>query len=77
MQIEKCTRVTKCDFLGCNNLADYCFSTKGVLRRELAFCKDCLKGMYEEIGKIQVPKATNSPFKLRSRIRKDRYEENN
>lgn len=71
MQIEKCTRMTKCDFLGCNNLADYAFSTKGVLKRELAFCEDCLKGMYEEIGKLQVPKGTTSHFKTRPRLKKE------
>ncbi len=71
MQIEKCKKATKCDFIGCQNLADYSFSTKGIIRKELSFCDDCLKGMYEEIAKLQVPKATNSPFKLKSRIKKE------
>lgn len=74
MQMEKCTRMTKCDFAGCSNLADYCLSTKGVLKRELAFCSKCLKEMYVEIGKMQTPKATQSPFKLRPRLTKERYE---
>lgn len=77
MQIEKCTRMTKCDFAGCNNLADYCFSTKGILKRELAFCNECLSAMYNEIGKLQTPRATQSPFKLKQRLRKERYEKDN
>ena len=71
MQIEKCKKQTKCDFIGCNNLADYSFSTKGLIKRELAFCEDCLKGMYQEIAKLQVPKGTNSHFKLRPKIKKE------
>ncbi len=71
MQIEKCNKQTKCDFLGCNNLADYAFSTKGILKRELAFCEECLKGMYDEMSKIITPKGTTSPFKLKSRINKE------
>lgn len=72
MQIEKVSRVTKCDFVGCSNLADYSFSTKGIIKRELAFCEDCLRGMYEEIGRLQVPKAVEAPFKLKSRIKKEK-----
>lgn len=71
MQIEKCKKMVKCDFIGCQNLADYSFSTKGIIRKELSFCNDCLKGMYEEIAKLQVPKAANSPFKLKPRIKKE------
>lgn len=72
MQIEKCKKQVKCDFIGCNNLADYSFSTKGLIRRELSFCNDCLKGMYQEIAKLQVPKATTSPFKLKQRLKKEK-----
>lgn len=72
MQIEKCKRPTKCDFIGCDNLADYSFSTKGLIKRELSFCNECLKGMYQEIGKLQVPKGTNSPFKLNQRLKKEK-----
>ena len=72
MQIEKCTKPVKCDFIGCNNLADYSFSTKGILKRELAFCKECLRGMQEEISKVLVPKPVQAPFKPTPKIRKDR-----
>ena len=67
MEIGECKHLTKCDFLGCNNLAKYCFSTK-TLRRNLCFCEECLKGMYEAIAKMQTPKGIKSPFKLNKRL---------
>lgn len=76
MQIEKCTKTMKCDISGCDNAAEYCVGTRGVLKRELAICGDCLKQMYAEIGKLQIPKATNSPFKLKPRLKKEYYEKN-
>lgn len=71
MQIEKCVHKTKCDFAGCNNLADYSLSTKGILKRDLCFCEDCLKGIYEAVAKMQTPKGTKSPFKLNERLRRN------
>ena len=71
MEIEKCSRPTKCDFAGCNNLATYCFSTKGLIKRELAFCEDRLKEMYREMSKLQIPKPAEAPFKLKPRIKKE------
>ena len=70
MQIEKCLQKTKCDFVGCNNLASYSLSTKGILRRELCFCENCLMEMYEAIGKEKVPKGIKSPFKQNERLRR-------
>ena len=70
MVIEEVNTKTKCDFVGCNNLAEYSFSTKGLLKHELCFCEDCLKGMYEAIGQVQIPKGTKSPFKLNERLRR-------
>lgn len=71
MQIEKCIQKTKCDFAGCNNLATYSLSTKGILKRELCFCDDCLREIYEAIGKTQVPKGVKSPFKQNERLRRN------
>lgn len=70
MEINECRHLVKCDFLGCNNLAKYTFSTKGVIKRNLCFCEDCLKGMYEAIAKMQTPKSIKSPFKLNKRLGK-------
>lgn len=70
MQIEKCLQKTKCDFVGCNNIAAYSLSTKGILKRELCFCQECLNAMYEAIGNVIVPKGTKSPFKQNERLRR-------
>lgn len=69
MEINECKHLTKCDFYGCNNLAKYSFSTKGLIRRDLCFCEECLKGMYNEIAKLQTPKGLKSPFKLNKKLR--------
>ena len=68
MEINECKHFTKCDFYGCNNKAKYSFSTKGIIRRDLSFCEDCLKGMYEATGKLVTPKGTKSPFKLNKKL---------
>ena len=73
MEINTCKHLTKCDFYGCNNKAKYSFSTKGIIRRDLSFCEDCLKGMYEATGKLLTPKGTSSPFKLNKRIVKEKH----
>lgn len=70
MEIHECKHLVKCDFYGCNNLAKYSFSTKGIIKRDLCFCEECLKGMYQEIAKLQVPKGLESPFKLNKKTRK-------
>lgn len=72
MELERCKHMTKCDFYGCNNLAMYSFSTKGIVRRDLSFCESCMKGMYEAIAKIQTPKGTTSPFKPKQKLRREK-----
>ncbi len=71
MEINECSHLTKCDFYGCNNLAKYSFSTKGIIRRDLCFCEECLKGMYNAISKLQTPKGIESPFKQNKKLRKN------
>ena len=75
MEINECKHLTKCDFYGCNNVAKYSFSTKGIIRRDLCFCEECLKGMYQEIAKLQTPKGTTSPFKLNKRLKMENKNE--
>ena len=70
MEILECKHLTKCDFYGCKNLAKYCFTTKGIIKRDLCFCEDCLNGMYKEIAKMQIPKGIESPFRLNKKTRK-------
>ncbi len=72
MEISECKHKVKCDFYGCSNLAKYSFSTKGILKRDLCFCEECLRGMYEAIAKMQVPKSISSPFKLNKKLRREK-----
>ncbi len=74
MEIKECLHKVKCDFYGCNNLAKYSFSTKGVIKRDLCFCEECLKGMYNEIAKLQKPRTVKSPFKLNKKLRREHEE---
>lgn len=71
MEITKCKHIVKCDFSGCNNLAQFSFSTKGLIKRDLCFCEDCLKSMFECFSKMQIPKGIESPFKLNKRLKKN------
>lgn len=67
MKMTRCMPNLKCDFYGCKNNAKYAFSTKGFLRKELVFCDDCMKGMFECFSKNLVPKGVESAFKNRRR----------
>lgn len=71
MELKECKHFCKCDFNGCNNRAKYSFSTKGIIKRDLSFCEECLKGMFEEISKLQIPRPIKSPFKLNKKLRKE------
>lgn len=71
MELHECNHFCKCDFNGCNNKAKYTFSCGGNIRRDLCFCEECLKGMYNEISKMLVPKAIKSPFKINQRLRRE------
>jgi len=63
VKVEICKHQLKCDFYGCRNMAKYSFSTKGFIRRDLVFCEDCMKAMFECFSKICVPKGVEAPFK--------------
>lgn len=65
MKMEICKHQMMCDFYGCKNLAKYSFSTKGFIRKDLVFCEDCMKKMFECFSKECVPKSINAPFKTK------------
>ena len=71
MKVEKCQHRVKCDIMGCRNLADYYVSTRGFVKNEFAFCANCMKGLFEELSKLYVPKAIESHFKPNRKRRKD------
>ena len=72
MKMTTCKANLKCDFYGCKNLAKYAFSTKGFVRRELVFCEECMKGMFNCISKLQIPRAVESPFNLKKRLKNEK-----
>ena len=63
MKIEKCEKKIKCDFYGCKNYAEFSVQTNKFFANKMHFCKECLNGLYLEIGKNLVPKAIKTPFK--------------
>ncbi|MBP3431679.1 MAG: hypothetical protein J6K39_02365 [Clostridia bacterium] len=67
MKMEMCKHQLKCDFYGCKNMAKYSFSTKGFIRKDLVFCDDCMKKMFECFSKTMVPKPIEAPFKGRKK----------
>ena len=71
MEIYECKHQVKCEFSGCPNIAKYSFSTKGKIKKDLCFCENCLKQMYEILLKMHTPKAVKSPFKLNKKLRRD------
>ena len=71
MELNQCKHKAKCDFLGCKNFAKYSFSTKGIIKRDLSFCEECLNGMYQAISKMQTPKSIESPYKTVRRKRRE------
>ncbi len=70
MRMEICKHQQKCDFYGCKNMAKYSFSTKGFLRKDLVFCEDCMKKMFESFSKMVVPKPVEAPFKNKKKKEK-------
>lgn len=67
MKMESCKNQMKCDFYGCKNMAKFSFSTKGFIRRDLVFCEDCMKKMFECFSKNIVPKPVDAPFKSKKK----------
>ena len=67
MKMQICKHQIGCDFYGCKNMAKYSFSTKGFIRRDLSFCDDCMKEMFECFSKRCVPKPVQAPFKVRTK----------
>ena len=58
MIVSKNSKKLKCDISGCNMIADYVIEyKKGFRANGLYVCKDCMKNMYESMGKFIVPKS--------------------
>ena len=59
MELKKLENVkVKCDFVGCNNMADYSINIKrGFFGGTTDICLDCLKELYYLCGKQLIPQS--------------------
>ena len=58
MKFEQVNYKISCDMPGCNNLAKYSLTSKKVKSgTDLYFCDNCVKELYENIGKNLIPKS--------------------
>ena len=57
MELKKLQNVkVKCDFQGCNNMADYTVDLKrGVFGGATDICKSCLEELYHLVGEKIIP----------------------
>ncbi len=68
MEIYECRHKVKCDFAGCGKVAKYSLVKRGLLRRDINFCDECLSEIARLAGKVKAPRAVKSPFKLNKRL---------
>ncbi|MEG1751459.1 MAG: hypothetical protein RR247_00075 [Clostridia bacterium] len=69
MELFETKNKTKCDFLTCNNISKYSFRIKKIFNTELNLCESCAKELYNEMGKIQIPRSLETPFKNKIKIK--------
>jgi len=67
MEIEKLNIKTKCDFVGCKNLATVAFFEKIDSRKKMNFCDGCINSIYTAFAKTIIPKGIEAPFKRRGK----------
>lgn len=63
MKIQPCEKDLKCDILGCENKAKYCFAIKSVWHKNFVFCENCMHEMFDCFSKNIIPKGVEAPFK--------------
>lgn len=64
MTVEKAKVRVKCDASGCNNLCVYVIvNKKFVFDGSVYLCEDCMKSLYNEIGKFTIPKNVKPLYK--------------
>ncbi|MBE5738278.1 MAG: hypothetical protein E7354_00885 [Clostridiales bacterium] len=68
MKIEDVKSRIRCEMPNCKNIADIKIHKDGFVRSAgLFLCNDCMKSMYEELGKRIVPKSPISVFNKKSK----------
>ena len=67
LELEKLNIKTKCDFVGCKNLATIAFFEILDKRKKMSFCDECIKNIYNTYAKTIIPKSIEAPFKRKGR----------
>lgn len=65
MELIKVDIKTKCDFVGCKNLANVAFIDENDKKKKMCFCNECAKNVYQTYAKQVTPRAIESPFRKR------------
>ena len=65
MELQNIEIKTKCDFIGCKNLAKVAFIEKSDRKKKMSFCEECIKQIYDCYARAVTPKAIEAPFKKR------------
>lgn len=60
MEMKKCVRKKACGVFGCENSAK--FEILG-MKQSLCLCEDCMRELYQQVGKNIVPRAVISQYK--------------
>lgn len=61
MKLERLNYNVRCDIGICNNAASFTLVTGGtIIKRRLNMCDKCMKELYEEIGRVIIPKSPNN-----------------
>lgn len=72
MQLKQIEKTAKCEILGCENFASFSFEIKGMFKKNIHICEECLKKMFKSYVGTSVPRSVESPFKPKSRIRREK-----
>lgn len=70
MQDAKKEMSKKCDF--CKENATFCLTRRGLFKRKVCFCKECLKKIANSYAEKEVPKGIESPFRPKVKIRREK-----
>lgn len=68
MVITQVTHKTKCDFVGCKNMAEIIIQSQTDLKKKMCFCRECLEALYKAYAKNTTPSGIEAPFKRQKKI---------
>ena len=72
MQLRQIEKMAKCEVLDCENHASFSFQIKSVFKKQVHICEECLKKMFKSYVGTSVPRSVESPFKPKSKIRREK-----